>query len=107
VNDGVHVASLNPLVQREHHVVAQVVEAELVVGAVRDVRAVRSAASIGTGVGVVETANRETEVVVQVAHPLRVTPGQVRVDGDQVGSASGERVQVERQRGYQRLSFTR
>ena len=37
-------------------------------------------------------------------HPLHVAPGQVVVDRDQVDALAGERVQVERQRGHQRLA---
>jgi hypothetical protein len=41
-----------------------------------------------------------------VAHPLRVTPGQIVIDGDQVGAAACQCVEVERQSGNQGLAFT-
>jgi hypothetical protein len=107
VDDGVGVLTLDPLLQRKHHVVAQVVEAELVVGPVGDVRLVRRA-PLGRGrLGVVETRDREAEVAEDVAHPLGVAAGQVVVDRDQVGTAAGERVEVERERSHQRLALAR
>ena len=57
VDDGVGVLALDPLLQREHHVVAQVVEAELVVGAVGDVGQVGGAALGRGGLGVVEAGD--------------------------------------------------
>ena len=54
VDDRVRVLALHPLLEREHHVVAQVVEAELVVGAVGDVGVVGGAALGRGGLGVVE-----------------------------------------------------
>ena len=38
-------------------------------------------------------------------HPLGVAPGQVVVDGDDVHAAAGERVQIDGQRGDERLAF--
>ena len=59
VDDGVRVLPLHPLIEREHHVVAQVIEAELVVGAVGDVGEVGGAA-LGRGrLGIVETGDRQ------------------------------------------------
>ena len=40
-----------------------------------------------------------------MAHPLRVAAGQVVVDGDQVGAAAGQRVEIQRQGGDEGLAF--
>ena len=50
-------------------------------------------------------AHAQSEQVEDGAHPARVAPGQVVVDGDQVCPAAAERVQVERQAGDQRLAL--
>ena len=75
------------------HVVAQIVEAELVVGAISDVGRVGLAALI-----VVEPMHddpdRHAEEMVDLAHPLGVAAGEVVVDGDDVHALSGERVEV-------------
>ena len=53
-----------------------------------------------------DDADREAEELVEAAHPLRVAAGQVVVDGDDVDALAFERIQVARQGGDQRLSFT-
>ena len=105
VDDGEVVPALHAIVQVELHVVAQVVEAEFVVGAVSDVGGVGFAALHVVEI-VHDDANTQTEKGVQLAHPLRVALGQVVVDRDHVNAASGERVQVYRQGRDQRLTFT-
>ena len=97
--------ALHAIVQVELHVVAQVVEAELVVGAVGDVGGVGFLALRVVEV-VNDDADAEAEEGVELAHPLGVALGQVIVDGDDVDAAPGERVEVDRQSGDQRLTFT-
>ena len=91
-------------VELELHVVAQVVEAELVVRAVGDVGAVGLAALL-VGQVVHDDADGEAQEAVDLAHPLRVALGQVVVHGDDVNAAAGERIQVAGKRGDQRLAF--
>ena len=90
----------------DHHVVAQVVEAEFVVGTVNDVAGV-----IGTPLlrryRVYDEAHGITEKCVKLSHPLRVSLGQIVVDGDDVHALTGERVETHRQRGDQRFTFAR
>jgi hypothetical protein len=50
-------------------------------------------------------AHRQAQEVVQAAHPLRVAVGQVVVHRDHVHALAGQRVQVHRQRGGQRLAL--
>jgi len=83
---------------------SQVIEAEFVVGAVGDVGAV--------GLGLVghlharpHHTHRQSEEVVDLAHPLRVALGEVVVDGDDVHALAFQRVQVHRQGRHQRLAF--
>ena len=99
VDDCVVVRALHPLFQRMHHVVAQVVEAEFVVGAVGDVRVVRLAALRRAGVVQIDAVHGQAEKAVDRPHPFGVALGQVAVHGDQVGPAPGERVQVQGHRG--------
>ncbi len=88
--------TLNAILQPVHHVVAQVIEAELVVGAVGDIALVGGASLRCAGLARVEAADGQAQVLEDRAHPLRVAPRQVVVDGDQVGAATWERVQIER-----------
>ncbi len=104
VDDGKVVHALHTIAQVELHVVAQIVESELVVGAVSHVRGVGGAAF-----AVIEVmdnhAHGQAEKSVELAHPFGVAFGQVVVDGDHMHAASTQRVQIYRESGDQRLAF--
>ena len=87
------------------HVVAQVVEPELVVGAVGDVGAVGGTPFVGLVVALDEP-DGQAEESMDVAHPLGVALGQVVVDGDDVHALAAETVEVARHRGNERLALT-
>ena len=97
--------ALHAVLDAELHVVAQVVEAELVVGPVGDVGVVGVLALLVVQV-VYDHAHLQAEELVEPAHPLRVAAGQVVVDRDHVNALAFQRVQVRRQGGDQRLAFT-
>ena len=71
VDDGERVAALDHLVHVHLHVVAQVVEAELVVGAVGDVAGVGRLALLVVE-PVDDVADGEAEELVDLPHPLGV-----------------------------------
>ena len=104
VHDGEVMAPLDVLRQLELHVVAQVVEAELVVRAVGDVGRVGFLA-LGVVQLVLDDADRHPEEPIDLAHPLRVAAGEVIVDGDDVDAFALESVQVGGKGGDQRLAF--
>ena len=89
VDDRVVVAALGLVFARFAHVVAQVVEAELVVGAVGDVGAVLNALHVGRVVVGEDHADLEPEEPVHPPHPLRVAAGEVVVGGHEVHTAAG------------------
>jgi len=105
VDDGEVVAALHGLVEGPRHVVAQVVEAELVVGAVGDVRGVLDPALVGT-LAVEDAARGETHEPVHAAHQLRLVGGEVVVHRDHVDALALQRVQVGREGGDERLALT-
>ena len=90
-------AVLDLLLDRLRHVVAQVVEAELGVGAVGDVGVVGLDLVLGL-LHVLQHAPGEPEQVVDRAHPLGVAAGEVVVDGDDVDALAGERVEADGER---------
>ena len=90
VDDREVVAALHQVGLAPGHVVAQVVEAELVVRAVGDVAGVLLAAVRGLLAGQ-DHADGQAEEPVHPAHPLGVALGQVVVDGDDVDAVAGER----------------
>ena len=105
VDDGEVVPALDLLLLAGGHaIVAQVVEAELGVGAVGDVAVVHLAAH-RRGLVVQDAADGEPEELVDVAHPLGVAGGQVVVDGDHVHAAPGQGVEVHGQGADQGLAL--
>ncbi len=104
VDDGVDVPALDHVLQPVLHVVAQIVEAELVVGGVGDVAVVFLLALLVVE-AVHDHADGEAEELVDLPHPLGVALGEVVVDGDDVDAAPGQRVEIDRQRRDQRLAF--
>ena len=97
---------MDHLVQPELHVVAKVVEAELVVGAVCHVRRI-SIPALGIGQAVDDAAYRQTEEAIDRSHPLGIAPSQVVVDGDDVHALGRERVEIDRKGRDQCLAFAR
>ena len=88
----------------ERHVVAQVVEAHLVVGAVGDVAGVGLAA-LGRGQAVDDQADGQTHEAVHLAHPFAVAAGEVVVDGDDMYALAGQGVEVGRKDGDKGLAL--
>ena len=89
----------------QRHVVAQVVEAELVVGAVRDVGCVGDAA-LGRRHARENHTGLEAEGAVNAAHPLGVALGKVVVGGDHVDAVTRDRVEISRKYRRQSLALT-
>ena len=105
VDDRVVEAALHHAPERGHHVVAQVVEPELVVRAVGDVARVgRLALRVGHAGD--DRPGLHAEEAVELPHPLGVARGEVVVHRDQVRALAGQRVQVHRQGRRQRLALT-
>ena len=105
VDDGVMVASLDQLALIPRHVVTQVIETELVVRAVRDIRVVLFATFGGLLIGN-DAAHAHAEETEDAAHQLTLVAGKVVVDGDHVNAFAFEGVEVARQSGDQSLAFT-
>ena len=98
--------ALDEMREIELHVVAQVVEPELVVGAVGDVATVGDLSFLIVQV-VLDDADRHAEETVDFAHPLGVAPRQIVVDGDDVDAFAFEGIEVRGKRRDERLAFAR
>ena len=105
VDDGVVVPSLDTVLDGVGHVVAQVVEPELVVGPVGDVAGVGDPA-FGRQHRRQDDAGGEPQEVVDPPHPLRVVLGEVVVDRDDVHALAAQRVEVRRHRRNEGLALT-
>ena len=97
-------AALHEAVERDRHVVAQIVEAELGVRPVRDVGVVRLLARPERH-HVLDVGGAHAERLEDGQRPLAVALGEVVVHRDEVHAAAGERVQVERLRRDEGLSL--
>ena len=91
VHDGVIVAALHHLLLVGDHVVAQVIEAELVVGAVGDIGGIGGLALLRRD-AVHDEPDGEAQKPVHLAHPFAVALGEVIVHGDNVHAAPRKRV---------------
>ncbi len=106
VDDGEGMTALDHMRQFILHVVAQVVEAELVVGAVGDVSGVGAAALVVVD-AMHDDASGHAEKFIDGAHPFGVAAGEVIIDGDDVDALAGERIEVGRKRGDEGLATRR
>ena len=97
--------ALDFVVDVVHHVVAQVVKAKFVVGAVGDVAAVRRLFFVLRHPGD-DDAGAEAEEAVEFAQLFAVAAGKVVVDGDDVHAFAGQGVEVHGEGGDQRFAFT-
>jgi hypothetical protein len=104
VDDHEVMAALDHLVRVVDQVVAQIVEAELVVRAVGHVAAIGGLA-LALAQAVDDHAHRQAQEAVDLAHPVGVALGQVVVDRDQVHALAGERVQINRRGRHQGLAL--
>ncbi len=98
-------ATLNETIFRRDHVVAQVVESELVVGSVGDVGGIRKA-TLFRWHRVLDETGLETEVAIDLTHPLGVAFHQVVVHGDEMHAFALQRVQIDGERSGLSLSLT-
>ncbi len=104
VDDRERMAALDHLGRLVAEIVAQIVEAEFVVGAVGDIGGV-GALAFALAEAIDDHAHRQAEKGIDPAHPLGVAGGQIVVDGDEVDALAGQGIQIERQGGDQGLAL--
>ena len=106
VDDRVVERSLHHLFEPELHVVAQIIEAQFVVGAVCHIAAIGLLALVIVEF-VDDAADAHAEKAINLPHPFGIALGEVVVDGHDMRAVAGQRVEVHRQRRHQRLAFAR
>ncbi len=104
VYDRVIMSVLHTSREIELHVVAQVIETKLVVRAVGNVGVI-SILPLKVIHVILDTANRQAQEAINLAHPFRVARSQVIVHRDHVDATTGQRIEVSGQRGHQRFAF--
>ncbi len=104
VDDGEEMRPLDHVLEPVLHVVAQIVEAVFVVGAVGDVAGIGQLA-LAVVEAVDDDTGGQTEEAVDLAHPAGVAAGEVVIHRHHVDALAGERIQVDGERGNQGLAF--
>ena len=105
VDDDEGVAALDQVLGALGHVVAQIVEAELVVGAVGDVAGVLLTA-LGGRLSHEDAAGGQPQEAVDAPHEVGLVLGEVVVDGHDVNALAGQGPQVGGHRGHEGLALT-
>ena len=105
VDDGVMQFALHPVAGLVHHVVAQIVKAKLVVGAVGDVAGISRLLFFARHLRQVD-AHTQAQKVIQTPHPLRIALGQVVVDRHHMDAATRQGIEVNRQGGGEGFALT-
>ena len=106
IDDRVGQRALHPILKPEGEIVAQVVETELVVGAVGDVAGI-GRALLGRILGIADHAYCQAEEAIDRAHPIRIALREILIHGDDVDALAGQRVEVGGQGRHQRLALAR
>ena len=106
VDDGEMMPALDALVGAGHHVVSQIVEAELGVSAVRDIGLVGGNA-LGRTHAVLDQTDLHAQKAVDPAHPFAVSASKVVVHRDDMHVFARQGIQVARQRRNERLALAR
>ncbi len=105
IDDAEIQAALHAFFNIEHHIVAQVVEAEFIIGTVGDVSCICRLLFVVRHLRQVD-AGSEAEEAVQAAHPFGIALRQIVIDGNHMHALAGQAVQICRQRRHQGLAFT-
>ena len=106
VDDGIIMFALHEIGRAHGHVVAQIVETELIVRTESDVGVVSTATRFAVRLVFVDAVYAQTVELVERSHPFGVTLSEVVVDGHHVHAAAGERAQEDGAGGHERLTFT-
>ena len=104
VDDGVVEIALHHVRQPKRHIVAQIVEAEFVVGAIGHIGGIGRAALV-VGQSRHDAAHRQAQQLVDGAHPGGITARQIVIHRDDVNALAFQGVEVHRQRRDQGFSF--
>ena len=97
-------AALRHRIQRVLHVVAQIVKAIFVVGAVGDVGGIGFAALFVIE-AVHDAANAHAQEAIDLCHPFAVALGQIVVDCHDMHAVAGQGIEIDGQGGDQGLAF--
>ncbi len=102
---GVGVAPLNLLLLRQCHVVPQVIEAKFVVGTIGNVPAVYISPLVIVNL-IQDRTEGKPQPLVNLAHPLRISLSQIIIHSNNVDTAAGKRIEIDRHCRRKRLPLS-
>ena len=105
VHDGKGMTPLHHLAFVNRHIVPQIVKAHLVIGTVGNIRSISGFPVAGLHI-VDNQTHAQTQEPIDLAHPFRVTFGQIIVHGNDMHTLAGQCVQICRKHSHQRFTFT-
>ena len=106
IDNGVVMLDLNKVGHVHCHIVTKVVETELVVGSESDRTVIGPLSGIAVRLMLVDAVHRKTVEHVERTHPLRVTLGEVVVDGDDMHTLARQGVKEHRKCRHKSLALT-
>src|SRR5262249_30993237 len=106
VDNSVVMAALYAIFEIKLHVVAQVVEAEFVVGSIGHIAVIGLSSFVVIQV-MLNHSNRQTQESVDLSHPLAVSTSQIVIHRDDMDPLPLQAVEVDRQGGDQGFTFSR
>ena len=98
--------ALNKISRLYDHIVPKVVKAKLVVCTISDITPVCLTSLYGIRLVLIYAIYRKTVELIERAHPLRVTLGEVIIYGNNVNALAGKRIKKDRERSHQSLSLS-
>ena len=106
IDNSIMMFALHQIIGVDGHIVAQIIETELVVGTESDITFICPASCIGIGLMLVNAIHAESVEHVERAHPLGVTLGEVVVYRNHMHPFPGKGIEEHRQCCHKRLAFT-
>ena len=105
INDGIVEGALHKLSTAKFHIITKIIEAKLVVGAIRHIGVIGLTSRRIIQV-VLNDTYREAERLVQWRHPLGIALGEIIIDCDEMYALTDETVEIDGQGCHQSLPFT-
>ena len=104
IDDGEMERPLHHLLAAVFHIVAEIVEAEFIVGAIGDVGGIGFAAGVIVDIGHDDT-DAEPEEFIDLAHPAGIARRQIIIDRHNMDALAGQRIEIDSERGDEGLAF--
>ena len=106
IDNGEGMAALHHFGEFVFHIVAQIIEAVFIVGAVGDVAGIGGAPVIILN-AMHDDAKGEPEKAIDLAHPFGIAPGEIIIDRNNMHALARQRIEIAGEGGHQSFAFAR